>query len=85
MLGDLDPLIRTAMAEWRMPGLAIAVAHEDQPILLQAYGQRDMEAALPVIGDTQFLLCSTTKTFTAIGLAMLADQRLLDFRKPVRD
>ena len=73
------------MAEWQIPGLAVAVVHRDEPVLVHAYGQRDLEAALPVTTDTQFLLCSITKTFTATGLAMLADQRLLDWHKPVRE
>lgn len=85
MLGDLEPLIREAMAVWQIPGLAIAVVHRDEPILVQAFGKRDVEADLPVTTDTQFLLCSVTKSFTATGLAMLADERLLDWRKPVRE
>ena len=85
MLGDLDALIREAMAEWQIPGLAIAVVHHDEPILVQAFGQRDVEADLPITTDTQFILCSVTKSFTAAGLAMLADERRLDWLKPVRD
>lgn len=85
MLDDLDTLIREAMDEWRIPGLAIAVVHHDEPIVVRAFGQRDVEAALPVTADTQFTICSITKSFTATGLAMLADERKLDWRKPVRD
>ncbi len=85
MLDDLEPLIEQAMAEWKVPGLAIAVVHEDAPILVKVFGQRDVEAGLPVTTDTQFALCSVTKSFTATGLAMLADERRLDWRKPVRE
>src|SRR5262249_21056700 len=35
--------------------------------------------------DTQFLICSITKSFTATGLALLVDERRLDWTKPVRD
>jgi CubicO group peptidase (beta-lactamase class C family) len=72
-LGDLDPLINEAMAEWQVPGLAVAVVVEDEPVLVRAYGQRDVEAGLPATVDTQFALCSITKTFTAA-----------DWAKPVR-
>ena len=84
-LDDLEPLIKDAMEEWQVPGLAIAVVLEDEPILLKAYGQRDVEASLPVTVDTQFLLCSITKSFTAAGLGMLVDEGRLDWTKPVRE
>src|SRR5207244_235647 len=35
--------------------------------------------------DTQFLICSITKTFTATALALLVDEGRLDWTKPVRD
>jgi CubicO group peptidase (beta-lactamase class C family) len=84
-IGDLRPLIEEAIEEWRVPGLAIAVVQEDEPLLLAAYGRRDVEADLPVTIDTRFALCSITKSFTAAGLGMLVDERRLDWTKPVRD
>src|SRR5499427_6276368 len=84
-IGDLRPLIEEVMEEWHVPGLAIAVVREDEPLLLAAYGLRDVEAKLPVTTDTQFALCSITKSFTAAGLGMLVDERRLDWTKPVRD
>ena len=35
--------------------------------------------------DTQFLIGSVTKSFTATGLALLVDERRLDWKKPVRE
>lgn len=84
-LHDLDPLVEEAMAEWQVPGLAIAVVREKEPILLKAYGKRDVEADLPLTTDTQFVLCSITKSFTAAGLGMLVDEGRLDWTKPVRE
>ena len=85
MLDDLDLLVEQAMAEWRIPGLAIAVVQPDEPILVRGFGEREVEAALPVTTETQFILCSITKSFTATGLAMLAEERRLDWSKPVRE
>jgi len=82
---DLDALAAESMAEWKVPGLAIAVVHNGQTALLKAYGQRDVEAGLPVTTETQFTICSITKTFTATGLALLVDEGRLDWTKPVRD
>ena len=60
-----------------MGGQPVAIAH--------AKLLRDMEAGLPVTVETQFILCSVTKSFTALGLAMLVDEARLDWTKPVRD
>ena len=82
---NLDALVREAMDEWQVPGLALAVARDGEGDCVKAYGLRDVEAGLPVTQDTQFILCSVTKSFTALGLAMLVDEGRLDWEKPVRD
>src|SRR5215472_16781111 len=82
---DLECLITEAMDEWKIPGLAIAVVQNGEVTLVKAYGLRDVEARLPVSTDTQFTICSITKSFTATGLALLMDERRLDWKKPVRD
>ncbi|MBV9786015.1 MAG: serine hydrolase [Acidisphaera sp.] len=86
-LGDLDALVEAAMQEWRIPGLAVAVVRDGKTVLLKGYGQRDTETGsdLPVTTDTQFLICSLTKSFTAAGLGLLVDERRLDWNRPVRE
>jgi CubicO group peptidase (beta-lactamase class C family) len=85
LIPGLDTLAGEAMAEWKVPGVALAVVQDGETVLLRAYGQRDAEAGLPTTPQTQFLICSITKTFTATGLAMLVDEGRLDWTKPVRD
>jgi len=82
---ELEHLIAGAMDEWKIPGLAIAVVQKGEVALVSAYGLRDVEAGLKVTTDTQFLIGSVTKSFTATGLALLMDERRLDWKKPVRD
>jgi CubicO group peptidase (beta-lactamase class C family) len=82
---ELDALAAEAMAEWKVPAVALAVVQNGETVLLKAYGQRDAEAGLPATTQTQFLICSITKTFTATGLALLVDEGRLDWGKPVRD
>jgi CubicO group peptidase (beta-lactamase class C family) len=85
LLPGLDALAAEAMAEWKVPGAAIAIVQNGETVLLRAYGERDAEAGLPTTAETQFTICSITKTFTATGLAMLVDEGGLDLKKPVRD
>jgi CubicO group peptidase (beta-lactamase class C family)/ATP-dependent Clp protease adapter protein ClpS len=82
---DLELLIAEAMDEWKIPGLAIAVVQNGELVLVRGYGLRDAEAGLKVTTDTQFMICSITKSFTSTGLALLVDERRLDWKKPVRD
>ncbi len=82
---DLERLIAEAMDEWKIPGLAMTVVQNGEVALVGAYGLRDVEASLKVTTDTQFMICSITKSFTSTGLALLVDERRLDWKKPVRD
>ena len=68
------------MDEWKIPGLAITVVQNGEVALVRAYGLRDVEAGLKVTTDTQFLIGSVTKSFTATGLAFLMDERRMDWR-----
>jgi len=85
LICELDRLAVDAMADWRVPGAALAVVQDGKVALLKAYGLRDVEANLPVTSATQFLICSITKSFTATGIALLHDEGRLDWAKPVRD
>jgi CubicO group peptidase (beta-lactamase class C family) len=84
-ISDLDRLAADAMADWKVPGAALAVVQNDKVVLTRAYGQRDVEADLPLTPATQFAICSITKSFTATALALLHHEGRLDWSKPVRD
>jgi CubicO group peptidase (beta-lactamase class C family) len=85
LIPELDRLAADAMADWKVPGVALAVVQDGKVALAKAYGQRDVEANLPVTTATQFLICSITKSFTATGMALLHNEGRLDWTKPVRD
>lgn len=82
---EFERLIAEAMHEWKVPGLAVAVVQNGEVAFVKAYGLRDVEAGLKVTTDTQFQLMSVAKSFTATGLALLVDERRMDWKKPVRD
>jgi CubicO group peptidase (beta-lactamase class C family) len=83
-LGQFDSLVAEVMAEWRIPGLAMAVVRRDEPPLLRCWGLRDIDACAPVLPDTVFPICSVTKSFIATALALLVDEGRLDWDAPVR-
>ena len=85
IVSDLDHLAAEVMADWKVPGVALAVVQDGKVALTRAYGQRDAEADLPVTPATQFVICSITKSFTATAIALLHHDGRLDWTKPVRD
>src|ERR1700730_10027040 len=84
-LVQFDELVAEVMAEWRIPGLAMAVVRRNEPPLLRCWGVRDIDTGAPVTPDTVFPICSVTKSFTATALALLVDEGRLDWDMPVRE
>ena len=82
---ELARLIADVMEEWKVPGLAVAVVQNGEVAFVAPYGFRDVEAGLKVTTDTQFQLMSVSKSFTATGVALLVDERRMDWKKPVRE
>lgn len=82
-LSDLDAAIEDTMASWHCPGLAIAVVREGEPVYRRAFGLRDVEAAAPMTEDTRFALASVTKSVTATSAALLVDEAVLAWDRPV--
>ncbi len=84
-LDGFDDWVAQAMKDWKVPGLAIAVAQDGKVILSKGYGLRDVKNNLPVTPKTLFAIGSITKSFTVSALGMLADDGKFDWDKPVRE
>ena len=46
-LAEFEPLIAEVMAEWKVPGLALAVLQKDRPPLLGCWGVADIGHFVP--------------------------------------
>jgi CubicO group peptidase (beta-lactamase class C family) len=73
------------MADWKVPGIGIAVVKDGEVILAEGYGLRDVEQNLPVTADTIFAIGSSTKAFAAMSIALMVDDGKLEWDKPVRE
>jgi CubicO group peptidase (beta-lactamase class C family) len=82
---EFERLVSEVMEEWKVPGLAVAVVQNGVVAFARPYGLRDVEVGSKVTADTQFQLMSVSKSFTATGLALLVDERRMDWKKPVRE
>jgi CubicO group peptidase (beta-lactamase class C family) len=82
---EFEHLVVEVMKEWKVPGLAVAIVQDLEVAFVGTYGLRDIEAGLNVTTDTQFQIMSVSKSFAATGLALLVDERRMDWKKPVRE
>ncbi|NJN72160.1 MAG: beta-lactamase family protein [Limnothrix sp. RL_2_0] len=65
-----------------IPGVAVALVKGDEIILLEGLGDRDVEQGLPVTPDTLFHIGSTHKSMTALLMATLVDDGIVDWDTP---
>lgn len=77
--------VEKLLQEWKTPGIGVAVVQNGKVVLLEGYGLRDVEKGLPVTPETLFAIGSSSKAFTTMSMAILADEGKLDWDKPVRD
>ncbi len=75
--------IQETMETDNIPGLALALVQGDEIILAEGYGLRDVASQSPVTAETLFHIGSTQKSMTAMLLATLADEGLLDWDEPI--
>jgi CubicO group peptidase (beta-lactamase class C family) len=82
-LRALDAYVARAVRDWQVPGLAIAVVHGDSVVFARGYGVRALGTADSVTPHTLFANASTTKAFTALGVALMVDAGKLAWDDPV--
>ena len=67
----IDAYITKAMADWKVPGLAVAIVRGDSVIYAKGYGVRKVGTADAVNDRTLFEIGSSSKSFTATVVAMI--------------
>jgi CubicO group peptidase (beta-lactamase class C family) len=82
-LGRIDTHFARYVDDGRLPGWLIAIARRGQVVHLSTYGQRDIEAGLPVELDTIFRLYSMTKAVTSVAAMMLYEEGAFELKDPV--
>ena len=81
----LDNYITQVMKTFEVPGLCIAIVKDGKPILTKGYGTKKLGSTDHVNEHTLFPIASNSKAFTATILAMLVEEKKLDWDKPVID
>ena len=84
-IARLDELARGALASSGVPGLALAVVHQDEIVATRAYGVRSVESGEPVTVETVFPIASMSKPVSSTVVAALVSEGLAGWDDRVTD
>jgi CubicO group peptidase (beta-lactamase class C family) len=79
----IDNAVQTEMERGQLPGLTLGLTDRNGTLLIRTYGFADLGARLPVADETLFEIGSIGKTFTAVAILQLFDERRIDLHSPV--
>jgi CubicO group peptidase (beta-lactamase class C family) len=82
--GDaVDQYVRAEMEKHHIPGLALLVSRNGQPVRAQGYGLANVELQVPVKPETVFQSGSMGKQFTATAIMMLVEEGKIGLDDPL--
>jgi CubicO group peptidase (beta-lactamase class C family) len=81
----LEEIQKLVAASGDGPGIAIGVSDRERLLGVVVHGYADVKAARPVTADTKFAIGSISKSFTAVVLLQMADEKKFDAAAPVNE
>jgi len=85
ILSDFEIYVKTGMADWQVPGMAIVIVRGDEVIYKKTFGVREAGKTDQVTEETLFQIGSTSKAFTAALVAMMVDEGKIKWNDKVID
>jgi CubicO group peptidase (beta-lactamase class C family) len=70
----LDQELQKSFDSWNVPGIAIAIVHNQEVVYERGFGVLEDGKKAKVDGNTNFAIASNTKAFTSAALAILVDE-----------
>lgn len=80
---DIDRYVELVMADFEVPGLALAIVKDGEVVVARGYGVRTLGESAPVDSNTLFGIASNTKAFTATALGILVEEGKVEWDAPV--
>lgn len=80
---NFEPRVSSTMTKNNVPGMAIAIVHNDRVVYSRGFGSRNLKKFLPYTPDTLNGFGSCTKSFTSLAIMQLYDQGKLDLHDPI--
>jgi CubicO group peptidase (beta-lactamase class C family) len=82
-LGVLEIWVDAERAYKDIPGVSMAVVHDQELLWTKGFGLADRARNVPASSDTIYSVCSISKVFTAVGVLQLRDQGKLQLDDPI--
>lgn len=82
-LKDFDKFVESAMKDWNVPALGVAIVKDGEVLLTKGYGYADVENKRKADAKTLFAIGSSSKAFTAAAIMQLVDEKKVDLDEPV--
>ena len=76
---QLDQLVNNTLKTFNVPGIAVAIIKDGKVVISKGYGIANIKTQKKVDGNTLFGIASNSKAFTSTALAMLVDEKKLDW------
>lgn len=76
---QLDSLTERAMETFKVPGIAVGIVKDGEIVHAKGYGVREVGRDGAITPDTLFSIASVSKAFTAAALALLVDEKKIDW------
>jgi len=81
---QFEKFIEEVMEKEQIPGVAVALSKNGQPIYERGFGTRNFETNEPVTPETIFGIASITKSFTALRASNETTLVIMPLEKPIR-
>jgi len=78
-LKEIDVYAEKVRTDWNVPGFAIAIVKDDKIVFAKGYGVRELNKPEKVDENTLFAIASNSKAFTTASLAILIDEKKLNW------
>ena len=82
-LQSIRTFIDSTMSQWHVAGLSVAVVKDNEILMTEGFGYRDIEKKLPVTSQTLFAIGSSSKAFTAFSVGLLVDEGIINWDTPI--
>lgn len=82
-LDQIDGFVQSEMDEFGVPGVAVAVVHDDEVVFAKGYGVRGVGKPGSVDANTVFQIASMSKPISATALSGLVGNGVIGWDEPV--
>ena len=82
---DFEKKLIDLMGKYKLPGMSIAISHEDKIIYSKGFGYADIVNKIEATPTTPYRIASLTKPISSIIILQLVEQGIIDLDKSIAE